>query len=79
MDSARDSEPSTQRRLSVESIAGNLPGRACESVVPISWDTLGSLGGLLKRRLPATSMKDSLSSKDNRIETRTKIIVGVIP
>ena len=27
----------------------------------------GSLGGLLKRRLPAASLKDSLSSNDNAI------------
>ena len=30
-------------------------------------------------RLPVVSMKDSRSSKDNFIETRTKIIVGAIP
>ena len=39
----------------------------------------GSLGGLLQRKLPAASLKDSLSSKDNLIETRTKIIVGAMP
>ena len=50
-----------------------------------SWDgshiilVFGSLGGLLKRRLPAASLKDSGSSKDNLIETRTKIIVGAMP
>ena len=48
---------------------------------PIRWSVLvfGSLGVLLKQRLPTASMKDSLSSKDNFIETRTKIIVGAIP
>ena len=40
----------------------------------------GSLGGLLKRRVPVVaSLKDSLSSKDNLIATRTKIIVGAMP
>ena len=38
-----------------------------------------SLGGLLKRTLPTASLKDSVSSKDNLIEIRTKIIVGVMP
>ena len=37
------------------------------------------LAGLLKQRLSAVSRKDSLSSKDNLIETRTKIIVGAMP
>ena len=39
----------------------------------------GSLEGLLNPRLPAASLKDSVSSKDNLIETRTKIIVGAMP
>ena len=38
-----------------------------------------SLAGLLKRRLSAASLKDYVSSKDNPIETRTKIIVGAMP
>jgi hypothetical protein len=38
-----------------------------------------SFGVLLKQGLPTASMKVSLSSKDNFIETRTKIIVGAMP
>ena len=33
----------------------------------------------LKQRLPVASLEDASSSKDNLIETRTKIIVGAIP
>ena len=34
---------------------------------------------LLRQRLPTASFKDSWCSKDNLIETRTKIIVGAMP
>ena len=48
---------------------------------PSCWSSSvsGSLGGLWNRRLPATSLRDSSSSKDNLIETRTKITVGAMP
>ena len=49
------------------------------SILPIRWHVFGSLGGSLKQRLSTASFKDSPSSKDNFIEVRTKIIVGVIP
>ena len=48
-------------------------------LLPIRRSVFGSLGGLLKRKLAVVSLKDSLSSKDNPIETRTKIIVGAMP
>ena len=48
-------------------------------LLPIRRCVFGSLAGLLKRRLAVVSLKDSLSSKDNFIETRTKIIVGAMP
>ena len=48
-------------------------------LLPIYCSAFGSLGGLLKRRLSTASLKDSSSSKDILIWTRTKIIVGAIP
>ena len=50
-------------------------------LTPISscWSAFGLLEGLFKWRLSTASLKDSSSSKDNFIETRTKIIVGAIP
>ena len=52
-----------------------LPTRRFGSV----FGSLGAQGLLLKQRLPAASLRDSSSSKDNLIETRTKIIVGAMP
>ena len=48
-------------------------------LLSICWRASESLAGLLKRRLSTASLKDSLSSKDNFIWTRTKIIVGAMP
>ena len=48
-------------------------------LLPICCCIFGSLEGLLKQRFSIASLKDSSSSKDNLIWTRTKIIVGAIP
>ena len=66
-------------------ILSSPPSWCCIPLFPIDaasgscWSVFRSLGGLLKRRLPAASMKDSLSSMDDLIKTRTKIIVGAMP